>query len=604
MINWQQQGAWSGGTVTAVALSPTFLTDGIALAATPAGLYRATDGGIAWQRSIVGFSDLSAVAVAFAPTGTAFAASAAGRLYRSPDGGASWSELTTWAGLGLITAIAPSPTYAADQSLFVATPNGVYRSLDDGSSWEEASFGLLDLEVIFLQWTAGAGGDLLWAGTALGGCYRSRNQALAWRESGMGLPDTAIQCMAVVPGPTPTLFVGTEGNGIYRSDDGGANWQPTGAALADASVNCLVTCTAGDRPILLAGTAAGLYRSPDGGTSWQASNAELFALSLATAGKTAIAGAFQSGLWRSDDGGQVWQPVGAIAAHTPPLLYPVGGRLYALDNEGTLATSADNGANWVALDLPAITAATSAGHSTFYAAGDTALLHMTTDSATWNEVSLPTEQATALVHSLHGLLLSNAAGELFHTTDELSGWRQVAVPWTGDAVLHLLRAPQTNAAQALYAVTAHANAAGNYAITVWEAAAGVDEWLTLANLETAIPSVLVAQPAIATPMLYLATGHRLIQLAFDTAQNEWRVRQHFFDEAVRITALAVAPDFTTEQTVLAATTAGLYQSSDGGVRWELNGDTPADLPIVALLPPVGGAWGAVTLGGAVWRAQG
>ncbi|MCB0060566.1 MAG: hypothetical protein KDE19_00555, partial [Caldilineaceae bacterium] len=133
MTDWQFVGAWRGGTVSSVAVSADFENDGIALAATGAGIYRTTDHGKGWQRAITGFTDVSAVAITFAPDNRgerpiAFASAETGRLYRSEDGGMTWSELTTWAGLGLVTAIALSPDYANDKTIFVGTPNGVYRS--------------------------------------------------------------------------------------------------------------------------------------------------------------------------------------------------------------------------------------------------------------------------------------------------------------------------------------------------------------------------------------------------------------------------------------------------------------------------------------------
>lgn len=64
---WRRVGAWSGGLVSAVAMSPTFAHDGLALAATAAGMFRSTDGGLSWQPANIGLTDRSVLAVAFAP---------------------------------------------------------------------------------------------------------------------------------------------------------------------------------------------------------------------------------------------------------------------------------------------------------------------------------------------------------------------------------------------------------------------------------------------------------------------------------------------------------------------------------------------------------
>ena len=153
---WSKIGAWQGGSVTSVALSPTYTEDKIALAATSAGIFRSAKGDNRagqWSLAMNGFSDPSALAVAKGRgrAGTIlFASSEQGRLFRSDDLGASWSEIASWAGLGVGSAIALSPDFASDQTLFVATANGIFRTLDGGESWQEASFGLLDLDVICL----------------------------------------------------------------------------------------------------------------------------------------------------------------------------------------------------------------------------------------------------------------------------------------------------------------------------------------------------------------------------------------------------------------------------------------------------------------------
>lgn len=147
---WRRCGAWMGGTIAALAVSPQFGKDSLILAATVAGLYRSTDGGQQWACG-QSLSDPRITAVAFAPVGeaampVAFAATADSRLFCSHNSGEAWQEVAAWAGLGLISTITVSPAYAADQTLFVATPEGIFRSQDGGASWESSTFGLLDLD--------------------------------------------------------------------------------------------------------------------------------------------------------------------------------------------------------------------------------------------------------------------------------------------------------------------------------------------------------------------------------------------------------------------------------------------------------------------------
>lgn len=645
MAEWTLVGAWQGGTVSSVALSPNFAVDGMAMAATGAGIYRTTDGGRHWQRTINGFADLSAVAVTFAPTrdivpAPAFASAESGRLYRSTDGGVVWSEISSWGGLGLATTIALSPDYAQDKTLFVGTPAGVFRSFDDGESWEEASFGLLDLEILCLACAPDfAETGVLWAGTALGGFYRSRNRGLAWRESGVGLPDAAIQCLAVVAEPenVPVLFVGTESDGVYRSDNQGALWERIGEGLAGTSVNALAISWDARGALLLAGTNSGLYSLGTANEKWEehwhtTENGEFLALALAaTPQGTVLAATFQESLAISADGGHSWQSTGAeLTAHTPPLLFPTAaGPIYGFDTDGALAFSPDGGTTWSPLlidgemrELLAL-AVGNDEREDLYAATDDLLWRFAPQpgavesgapqpGAVWHALPLPTPHVTTLAispdHSAdQQLLLANLTGDLFFSETAGATWQPVTHAWNGQAILHLLFSPRYREDHLIRVITAQGNAAGNYAVTLWHSSDLTQGWTEVAALETEIPSVLVAQAADdQANTIFLATGHRVIKFYTDSVQDTVAVAQHFFDEGLRVTALALSPTFADDQTLFAATTGGLCLSADGGATWSRCCENPNGLPLVALLTTGLSdqeQLRAVTIGGDTWSLQ-
>ncbi len=346
MTSWSQIGSWHGGSVHALALSPDFERDGVALATTSAGVYRTIDSGQHWSLTSAGFVDPAGLAVAFAADSASvvFASSPQGRLYRSSDGGVSWRVVNSWSGLGLATTITLSPTYAQDKTLFVATSEGVFRSLNDGIDWQEASFGLLDLDVLCLLCAPDFGeSETLWAGTALGGLYRSRNAGRAWRESGTGLPDCAIQSIAFSPHHRQDrrLFVGSEEDGVYISHDDGASWQRAGQELAGLGVNALALSSSIKQIQIVAATTAGLFRSGDGGESWQACSEEAllaFDVKLATNG-VGLATLYQQGIARTEDSGETWRLIeDAVVAHAPPLVAATDEMLYLLDETGLLTT--------------------------------------------------------------------------------------------------------------------------------------------------------------------------------------------------------------------------------------------------------------------------
>jgi photosystem II stability/assembly factor-like uncharacterized protein len=579
-----------------------------------------------------GISDFNIVAVAFAggdPAApeSALAATATGRLFRCEysnerQGYGPWHEITTWAGLGMAVVLAPSPAFAADGTLFVGTPEGIYRTQDDGQSWESCNFGLLDEDVMCMVCAPDfAESEVLWAGTAGGGLYFSRNRARAWRESGIGLPDAAVLSLAVSPnyGEDRTLFAGMEGHGIYLSRDGGENWERL--ALAELSVNTLA-CS--DPHQLWAGTEDGLWRvTIANGEAERVTAAGETVLSVAAnvEGHVAV-GLFANGLCVGENGKSeahdvVWHRP-QVALHAPPVITRVGDELYALDSDSLIAHSQEDGVLWVEVerdgieDITALTGRRVVGEGgtssdLLFAATTAGLSRRRSDTQGWQEIGAdgfqgqgvlsvelsPTfalDQALLAVQPYNTLLLSQDGGE---------SWRVISGPWQGH-IMHAHFAPQN--ARELSVLSASRNESGHYDMIVWHTDDMGQNWQTLAGLSSGVPAVLMAWPQDgAEGALFLATQHRVVKLFQQGDPPTLQVHQHFFDDSLRVTALAAAADYAASSTIWAATSGGLYCSADRGLSWGLKSSLPLDLPIVWLNVTATQIY-AITLGGRVWRA--
>lgn len=613
---WSKIGAWQGGSVSSVVLSPNFQNDGIALAATSAGIFRTESFGQQWALSMDGFSDPSALALALGQGGDGafvLASSEQGRLFRSIDLGRSWAEIESWSGLGIGSALAISPDFATDKTFFVATPNGIFRTLDDGESWQEASFGLLDLDVICLAIAPDfAHSQTLWCGTALGGLFRTRNAGRAWRESGTGLPDCAVQSISLSPNfaTDQTLFAGMEAGGVYRSQDGGRSWELAGEALAEIGVNALATV--GDQ--LLAGTATGLYASIDGGETWTPQLADLPILDLALAENGAgLAAIYQQGIVARNLQTRDWQSSSTgIIAHAPPqVVQGSDGLLLALDNDGEMALSENGGADWQPFSSPDISSpVTAIAHNgfgdeeCFYAASMSTLYCLPLNERQWHSLLLPPLEGDdailqlAISHSAGQvtIALGTALGDVLRLDDEERAWQKLDSPWLGMELLALFFAAD-EAGEILHALTAGQNANQNYEIELWR----FDDqlgggWSNLAALESESPAVLT----LAThDSIFLATQNRLIRLFVNAESGEKDVAQHFFAEGERITALAKSAN---SEELYTSTTGAIYRSNDAGGNWHEVAELPAAQPVVALLhSPDTQTLVAVTLGGSTWH---
>lgn len=294
--------------VRKVVYSPDFANDGTAFAASLGGIHRTVDSGGSWGSVNNGIDavDMAALALspAFAVDRTLFAAGDGG-VYRSIDGGLNWTRVKS--GISA-SAIAVSPSYLADNSLYVATTaSQVFRSQDGGASWLSVSTGLTgrsifdlaitpsgavfaatDNGVYFLGsdgWqplTAGrvTGGDKKANGLAVSpnfasdntiyiatdgyGVLVTRDSGVTWGTANLNLTDLHVQSLALTPdfSTSHTLFAATAGGGIFRSTSVGEKWVPYNNELSNQDVATVSVSPdyAAHRQVLAGSNGSGIFR--------------------------------------------------------------------------------------------------------------------------------------------------------------------------------------------------------------------------------------------------------------------------------------------------------------------------------------------------------
>jgi photosystem II stability/assembly factor-like uncharacterized protein len=267
----------AGAVVYALAPSPEFAVDGICFAATAAGLLRSADRGATWEPAYASLNlaealPTPAVAVSsvFAHDRTVFAG-VAGSVLRSTDGGQTWQVATLPAPPPTVSTLCISPAYEEDGILFAGSmQDGVFRSANRGSNWVAWNFGLIDLNVLAVALSPNFGADeTLFAGTETG-LFRSTNGGRAWRE--VALPEDAAPVLALALSPhydqDGIILVGTEEQGMWNSADRGKNWTHLAGLPAGAVNAVLLDPEYPAPPRLLVLMDSGLYLSEDNGESW------------------------------------------------------------------------------------------------------------------------------------------------------------------------------------------------------------------------------------------------------------------------------------------------------------------------------------------------
>ena len=247
-------------------------------AARPSGLYRSEDGGLTWHNAYGSLSletPLPTGAVALSPsfaTDRTVFAGVPGGILRSADGGLTWISVQLPSPPPFVCSLAVSPHYAQDGVVLAGTmEDGVFRSGDRGAHWAAWNFGLLDLSVICMSMSSAfADDETVFAGTD-SGVFRSMNGGRAWRELEFP-PDWApVLSLALSPGygADGMLFAGTESAGLFGSNDQGRTWKPLGGEVIAGAVNSIVLAPDFPaQPAVLALLGNALLVSRDGGRSW------------------------------------------------------------------------------------------------------------------------------------------------------------------------------------------------------------------------------------------------------------------------------------------------------------------------------------------------
>ena len=236
---WERLAGRTGGTVAALATASA--ADGATLifAATSVGVHRSSDGGRTWTLPGVGntvpFAEAVAPSPAWACDRTLFVGAGDG-LYRSLDGGDSWQRVLVGSRV-LSLAIGPGDGRTTGAVFAGTETDGVLRSDDAGRTWAGTSPGLLDLTVLALALSPEIELDRTGFGGTASGLYRTRNGGRSWRLVDTGLGEPAVQSLAVSPSfaDDRLLLAGTEADGLLRSDDAGARWEVV-PSLAERSV--------------------------------------------------------------------------------------------------------------------------------------------------------------------------------------------------------------------------------------------------------------------------------------------------------------------------------------------------------------------------------
>ena len=492
-------------------------------------------------------------------------------------GSNSWTLSTQGMYGGCIYALAVSPNYADDHTLFAATwGDGVFKSTDGGASWFAVSYGLTDLTVKALAISPQIGDNTIFAGTNAG-VFKSTTYGLYWVSTPLTYP---IHALAISPGYAgdQTVFAGTWGYGVFKSTDGGANWTQIVSGLTDLYVYSLALSPGftGD-DIVLAGTgSAGIFRSTDGGLSWSKvqSVQAVKALTFASA-QEAFAGV-KGGIYKSTDGGANWSasgdglPVGIqVTGLVASPHYAVDRTVFAVTEGGGIYRSTDGGATWEAVSsdwLPtsylyglAISPNYADDRTVFAGTWGSGVFKSTDSGATWTGVNqgLTNVWVFALVRSPNfasdHTVFAGTWNGIYKSTDGGMTWSNLA--FKGQWIQALAISPNFASDHTIFA-------GASYGV-IKSINGGASWWTCLDGVN--VKALAISPNYVNDRTVFAGTWGHGVYRTWDRGNTWTQVNTGITNPYIR--TLAISPNYHSDNTILAGTDSGVFKSTNAGNWW-------------------------------------
>lgn len=589
----------SSGAVHGYTFSPNFAVDHTVFASTSGGLLKSTDGGETWHvvSSVNVGMPGSIVALTLSPdyltSGHLVATGLYGLTRVSDDFGQTWSS-PPFSNAG---SIAYSPDFANDGTLFASSYN-VYRSSDRGLNWTQV---LTAAGTVQVSPNFGADHTAFVWGSA--GVSKTLDGGLTWTT----IYSAALRVFLSPQYATDQTAYGLSwygydpnaGNVIYRSPDGGATWITTSVGVSTTTFGGLVFSPQFSIDHILYATGSnGLYRSDDGGLNWLAvpyfnhHAISTLAFSPGWPMHPLILVGTPQGVHRSLDGGVTWARMqGLRTLSAMPLALVNDDALWVAGTSNGLLATTDHGATWSPLgtlasfvnDL-AVSPVYSSDHTLFVTtscAGCAGVnIKRSTDAGeTWaNLRSLNFNGALAISpqfasdHTVYAL----GGGQVYQSIDGGDNWNPIGT-WPPFASPYRTMALPPNYPDD---GTIFAAGPGFWRLppgeTVWQAAAsGIVSSTNVVAIAVA-PNYSATQTLLAASVEYLPDGrHSMVYRSSDGGAN-WQPSDVGLPSA-DWRAIAFSPQSEVDHTVYLISVDRLYRSLDDGHSWTQIG-APPDWP--------------------------
>ncbi len=257
---------------------------------------------------------------------------------------------------GAMAAEAVLPALSYDQAgnrLLKVDDNALSQSENGGRTWQNIALPASVAQGTLVTAAVPAeNGDVLYiAGPAIG-VQRSKDNGGSWQALSEGLPSQNVIAFTIHRNQPDTLYAVVAEEGIYKSEDAGGTWKKMDSGPTQTIRRLVHSDMEGSMQTgwLYAVSDDAVRLSMDCFCGWRLSGdldaGQVYDVTYNVNEPKQVFVSTEQGLFRSDNGGQEWQPVAGKSGERVALALASEGTLYALDAEGNLVSSDDQGESW------------------------------------------------------------------------------------------------------------------------------------------------------------------------------------------------------------------------------------------------------------------
>jgi photosystem II stability/assembly factor-like uncharacterized protein len=547
--------------ILSVELSPNFHNDGTLFAVLDQKfiLFKSVDGGKSFYSPSDPLSTKHPRIISCSPSyaydNTVFVATEKDGLFKSIDGGESWVSVNNGITDKFITSIGISPASQSEQTIIVGTHGGkLFQSIDGGEFWSEIILGYEGIITDIVFSPAFVDDKTLFISVQGVGIVKSLDAGQSWVLVNTGLTNYTVTALAISPEfpLDDTIYASTWGGGVCKSTDEGESWFPINFGLKEYLVSDIEI--APEKTLFTTLNTEGVFRSSNGGMEWKAVNRGLWlsdqnpyhfrdiAISQGyPSDKTVFLGAFE-GLYISYWRGSLWRETNLVATEMNRQIavcpdFSSEIIVFLGTYGGGFMKSLNTGRNWMVMNR---------------GLGNTFI-----DPLVISPNYLTDET----------ILLGTSLG-VYKSTDGGQNWTySPLVPGKSLYVRRLAISPNYHNDQVVFA-TSHSLSYGKQGI--FRSEDGGETWLqSNSGLPPSpmIESITISPSYPSDHTVFIGLEKAGVYKSTNGGQQwspaGWGI------ENLTIKALQVTPNFASDQTLFAGSHEGLFKSTDGGASWKL-----------------------------------